>query len=790
MRQFLIVTWLLLAFTVVQAQEKTLFTSELKLEEIMQGEDWIGVSPTNPRWSLDSKTLYFQWRQASDSLKTWYAVEAGKTKLRPTTIEEKRYLEASSPTYSQDKRWAVYQQQGDIFLYDIRKKKEKQLTYTTERESNPIFIKNDAEVAFRRGNNLYSLSLNEGTITQLSYTTRDSKSREVSLNEQKQWLKDQQEMFNVLQDIAKKKENAKAQRELLEVKKPNSLELGKDQSIRGIYINNTADHLFYLINERSSETDYTRVPNYVTETGYLEDLTSRPKVGSSTSKAFLYHHNLITDSISSFDTSLLPGIQDLPDYLSDYPERKKIAEENKTNREVTYSGFTWNEKGDKAVFAVYSQDNKDRWIVVFDAKSNSYNMVDRQRDEAWIAGPGINWYANVLDWIDNDKFYFQSEKTGYSHLYIHDLKTNRTTALTSGDYEVQKVNLALDKKHFYIQANLDHPGITHYYKLKIESKELTQLTHEKGGNRVWLSPDEKWLAILHSTSTNPWELYVKKNNPKSIAQKLTKSTSDAFDAYNWQEPDMITFTNRNNKIIHARVFTPEKQHESRPAVVFVHGAGYLQNVHYWWSQYYREYMFHNLLTDLGYTVIDIDYTASSGYGRDIRTGIYRHMGGADLTDQVDGVQYLVENYNVNPENVGIYGGSYGGFISLMALFTEQEVFAAGAGLRSVTDWAHYNHGYTSNILNQPYDDPIAYERSSPINFADGLEGALLMCHGMIDVNVQFQDIVRLSQRLIELEKDNWELAVYPLEDHGFVHTTSWIDEYKRILKLFENNLKK
>src|SRR5699024_12012383 len=105
-------------------------------------------------------------------------------------------------------------------------------------------------------------------------------------------------------------------------------------------------------------------------------------------------------------------------------------------------------------------------------------------------------------------------------------------------------------------------------------------------------------------------------SPKSIAQKLTKSTSDAFDAYNWQEPDMITFTNRHNKIIHARVFTPEKQHESRPAVVFVHGAGYLQNVHYWWSQYYREYMFHNLLVDLGYTVIDIDYTASSGYGRD------------------------------------------------------------------------------------------------------------------------------------------------------------------------------
>src|SRR5699024_3757473 len=444
MRQFFIVTWLLLAFTVVQAQEKPLFTSELKLEEIMQGEDWIGVSPTNPRWSLDSKTLYFQWKQSSDSLKTWYAVEAGKTDLRLASIKEKQWLQASSPSYSQDRRWAVYQQHGDIFLYDVRSKKKKQLTHTTERESNPIFIKNDTEVAFRRGNDLYSLSLSEGGITQLSYTTRDSKSKETPLNEQKQWLKDQQEMFDVLQDIAMKKESAKVQRELLEVKKPNSLELRRNQTVRGIYINNKTDHLFYLVNERVSETDYTRVPNYVTETGYIEDLTSRPKVGSSTSKAFLYHYNFVTDSISSFDISMLPGIQDLPDYLSDYPERKKKAEENKTNREVTYSGISWNDRGDKAVFSVYSQDNKDRWIVVFDAKSNSYKVVNRQRDEAWIAGPGINWYANVLGWIDNDKFYFQSEKTGYSHLYLYDIKSNRTTALTSGDYEVQKVDLALD----------------------------------------------------------------------------------------------------------------------------------------------------------------------------------------------------------------------------------------------------------------------------------------------------------------------------------------------------------
>ena len=123
------------------------------------------------------------------------------------------------------------------------------------------------------------------------------------------------------------------------------------------------------------------------------------------------------------------------------------------------------------------------------------------------------------------------------------------------------------------------------------------------------------------------------------------------------------------------------------------------------------------------------------------------------------------------------------------MFTAPGTFKSGAALRSVTDWAHYNHGYTSDILNTPTEDSIAYRRSSPIYFANGLEGNLLMLHGMVDRNVQFQDVVRLSQRLIELGKENWELAVFPLEDHGFVEPVSWADEFRRIFKLFEQTLK-
>ena len=184
----------------------------------------------------------------------------------------------------------------------------------------------------------------------------------------------------------------------------------------------------------------------------------------------------------------------------------------------------------------------------------------------------------------------------------------------------------------------------------------------------------------------------------------------------------------------------------------------------------------------------MDYRASAGYGRDWRTAIYRDMGAPELEDLSDGIDWIVANANVDRSRIGTYGGSYGGFLTLMALFKEPELFACGAALRPVTDWAHYNHGYTSNILNVPMVDPDAYEISSPIYLAEGLTKPLLICHGMQDNNVFFQDSVRLAQRLIELEKENWELAAYPIEPHGFREPASWLDEYRRILKLFETHL--
>jgi dipeptidyl aminopeptidase/acylaminoacyl peptidase len=301
------------------------------------------------------------------------------------------------------------------------------------------------------------------------------------------------------------------------------------------------------------------------------------------------------------------------------------------------------------------------------------------------------------------------------------------------------------------------------------------------------------LADVRSYSNKPPELYLIANTPmdekaSSTLKPMTTSPIPEFFRNDWIDPRLVSFKARDGATVWGRLYLPSNYKGGGPAVLFVHGAGYLQNVHRWWSSYYREYMFNHLLMERGFVVFDIDYRGSSGYGRDWRTGIYRHMGGKDLTDHVDAVNYLVKEHGVDPKRVGLYGGSYGGFITLMAMFTQPDVFAAGAALRPVTDWAHYNNPYTANILNLPQSDAEAYKQSSPIYFANGLKGALLICHGMVDTNVNFQDTVRLVEKLIELRKTDWEVAPYPVEDHGFEREESWADEYKRILKLFTDNL--
>ncbi len=754
----------------------------------MQDPSWMGTFPSNIKWSTDSKTIYFDYNLAKDPADSLYKIDLkNPSKIVKATLSEQRNNIVERGDFNSDRSKKVFIQDDKLMLYTPSENKNKLLLDLGESISDPQFLKNEDLISVVMDDNLYVYDLKKGSFRKLTHIENgeDKSKEDKKLAAREKWLKeDNLGLLEVVLEREQKSDSSKAYGKRTNPE-PFTFYTGK-QSVGNLQLSSNLKYAtFNLIT--SADNKRTVVPNYVDASGYTTDISARSKVGDDITKVELAIYNFAKDTVYLVDTKDLPGIKDLPDYVSDYPDK----EWEEKVRDVIAWGANFSEDGDKAIVNVRSYDNKDRWIAKLDLETGKLKSLDRQRDEAWINGPGIGYSfgGGILGWLpDNKHIYFQSEESGYSHLYLLNVDSGKKTALTSGNFEVFDPQLSNDKKSWFLTTSEVGPSERHFYKMPVMGGKMTKLTSMTGNNEVSLSPDEKQMAILHSFSNKPWELYLKKTDANATASALTSGQSSEFRNYNWRAPEIVNFKAEDGTMVPARIYSPEASAKNGAAIIFVHGAGYLQNVHKWWSSYYREYMFHNLLTDLGYTVLDIDYRGSAGYGRDWRTAIYRHMGGKDLSDQVDGAKYLVEQHGIDKDNIGLYGGSYGGFITLMAMFNESDTFKSGAALRSVTDWAHYNDGYTANILNTPSEDPIAYRRSSPIYFAEGLEGNLLIAHGMVDTNVHFQDVVRLSQRLIELKKDNWEMALYPVESHGFVEPSSWTDEYKRILNLFNETL--
>ena len=758
----------------------------------MADPKWMGSSPSNLQWSADGSILYFDWNPenaAADS--TYFITKENRTPQKLPSSRKNEILYHRNLVFNLSRSQALYQKDGDIFLMDTKTGKTRHITQTVASEMNPVFSFNEKRIVFQQQQDLYAWDPETGQLQQLISVQKtapaESKQRSGS---QEEWLKkDQFEWMEVIRERKEKKEATEAfTKSLPKPKQVRQLYTG-DKMMRNLQISSDGRYISYTLFKPDQGGKRTIVPNYVTETGFSEDIPARTKVGSPSGTSELFVYDREKDSLHTVSLDSIPGIEDLPDYLKDYPSRLSAAK--KIKRLLSIGRLSWSPSGSNAIVEIYSQDNKDRWIIQLIPSEGKLKLVDRQRDEAWIGGPGIGSFGASAGWINEYEYWFQSEVTGYSHLYKYTIQTGKKTALTQGSYEVQSVQKSKDGKYFFLTTNEVHPGEKHFYRLSVTGGKPERITQLTGANQVVISPDEKQLAILYSYSNKPWELYLQDNNPKAKAQQITnRGQSELFASYSWRDPELVQVPAADGAMVPARFYRPANPDPSKPAVIFVHGAGYLQNAHKWWSSYFREYMFHNMLADQGYYVLDMDYRGSAGYGRDWRTAIYRHMGGKDLTDHIDGAKWLEKEHGVDTKRIGIYGGSYGGFITLMGLFTSPGTFAAGAALRPVTDWAHYNHGYTSNILNTPAEDSIAYRRSSPIYFAAGLQDHLLICHGMVDVNVHFQDVVRLNQRLIELGKENWQVALYPMEDHGFVEPSSWADEYKRIFNLFESILKR
>ena len=759
----------------------------------MRGPALVGYPPSDPRWSGDSKELYFEWRAyREDEPATWVVGRDGG-QPRKLSDQERRNAPLANGTWDRERKRILGADRGDIVVIDSVAHRRIDITRTTAGESAPRWSRNGTHVTFLRDNSLYIVPVDATTTGALVQLVDASARRnEQRLTESQRVARDQEK--KLLDWVEQESERRKRREERDRALAVPKFELAERQTISDAALSADETYAYLVVNDRA-QSRAAQVPRFVSESAYTEEIQARTKVGDAQDRRRLAILNLKTGAgvwagvEGITDPIAIPKPAASDDAAPREPSASPAPPAPSSKRDVRWGQLLPSLDGRTIVTTVRSADNTDRWLVSVEPTTGKTKVLDRIHDDAWVREGGMGWL------YDNRRVWFLAEHDGWMHLYTIDVTADQPQrkALTSGRFEIDTAALSPDGSTFYIQSTEQHPGERHLYALGIDGGSRTKLTSRIGSSSGEVSPDNSMFGGVFSTSTRPPEIYVMANRAGAEARQITTSTSEEWRGFKWVEPQLVTYKTRDGVDVYARLFTPEmvgaKRHASAPAVVFVHGAGYLQNAHKFWSTYYREYMFHHLLASRGYVVLDPDYRASAGYGRDWRTAIYRWMGGKDLDDVVDGAKFLVDTQKVHAKRIGVYGGSYGGFITLMAMFTSPDTFAAGAALRPVTDWAHYNHGYTSNILNEPQSDIDAYRKSSPIYFAEGLKGALLICHGMVDVNVHFQDSVRLAQRLIELRKENWELAVYPVEDHGFVEETSWADEYKRILKLFEQNLK-
>ncbi|GAA5215777.1 prolyl oligopeptidase family serine peptidase [Corallincola platygyrae] len=786
----------------------TLKPSEtLTLEKIMAHPDWMGNAPLAPFWSDDGSHLFYQQKVVGkEQYQLVKRAVAGSGNGDVVSLADEYRFGKAAGELSPDNLNVAYSWQGNILLRSVKDDTVRVLTQTSNQDASPLWLSNEL-LAFKRGFNYFTVSLSSGQIQQLT---------DLQLSEAPEAVPEPEdhiarEQHKLIAYVALKQQRAAekdAEKQARLADDPTMavapVYLGEGKEVIETSLSPAGDRLIIVLREKQERPDGDIMPNYIGQDGRIESVSVRQRVHDQKApEVSFWSLGLANNELQQIDTSFLPGLGD--DVLARvraenakiYGDEYQPPEEDKGRNLLliddwywSQSAIQWNKDGTRVALMVATWDNKDRWLAELDWQNQRLNSLHHLRDEAWI-----NYKFNSYGWLNrSDDIYFLSEQSGYSHLYLM-TPGKRAKALTKGEYEVDQLTLTQDDQFIYFQANAKHPGIYEIYRVDLASGKIDELTDLNGMTEYVLSPAEDKLLLSHSKLDQHTELYLQEVKGGAKATRLTHTVSKAFSDYPWVLPEVVAVPSSHTEHpIYARVYYPADFDKSRadkyPAVIFNHGAGYLQNSHLGWSGYFREFMFHSLLTQQGYVVMDMDYRASKGYGRDWRTAIYRDMGRPETEDLADGVSWMGENANVDTQRVGTYGGSYGGFMTFMALFTQPDLFQCGSALRPVTDWAHYNYGYTSNILNTPQVDPLAYERSSPIYHAEGLNKPLLINAPMLDDNVFFQDVVRLVQRLIELEKQDFETAIFPVEPHGFRQPSSWLDEYRRIHKLFGECLAK
>jgi len=750
----------------------------LTLEDASRNDRWLGLGVRDVRWSPEGSTVYFRWNRRPESndlpeADPWFRAGADGSWVEEVSPTELSLVPGADVVWSKDARLASWVDGSSLFLFDPATRPASQRIVTLSAPlRTPRFAEQDKAIHFEMGEALYRFELATRTVALVAIRTNAGAGS--GTDAARRLAAQQRELFpSITRADSIARANAAIGRTRFDL--PQSIPVPTGTRIDDIQLSPDGRFVTFRALTSDSRRPPTKYIDYVDQSGYATVHEARAKTGEPRDRARL--------GVVRFD----------PRATVDSTTIRWVTLAEARDQQTAPHGPYWSLEGDRGVVQFVGEDDKDLWIAELDPATATARVITADHETGWIGGPPIqsNYLGPaLLEWLPGGRFVFASERSGWSHLYLVD-RDGTIRALTEGNWEVRDATLSRDRSRWLIQASRNHPSDDQLYLMPALGGPMVQLTKDEGRQSGTFSPDGNRLAIVASTTTALPDLFLSTATPGAERKRVTVSGSDNYLRHRLVAPEIVSFPHPDGKPVWAALYRPAHMNRERAAVIHVHGGGYRQFAHRGWSVYGwgLHVGFLHYLLEQGYPVLDFDYRGGAGFGRDYRTDVTGAMGGKDVDGAVAAARYLVKSVGADSTRIGIYGVSYGGFMTLMSQFRYPGIFAAGIARAPVTDWAHYSDEWTSRILGLPQRDTAAYRRSSPIYYAEGLRDHLLIEHGLVDDNVHFQDAARLVQRLIELGKD-FEVMYYPSEPHTVQTEASRLDQSKRAIRFFDRYLKR
>ena len=429
------------------------------------------------------------------------------------------------------------------------------------------------------------------------------------------------------------------------------------------------------------------------------------------------------------------------------------------------------------------------WAIFVADRVGDAKQIWRSGDQDNDSFPGIG-SEDSWQWAANNRLVFPSEKDGWLHLYSIAADGAGFESLTPGNFEVENVALSQDKSFVVFSTNKSDIDRRHLWWVKVDGGAPRQIT---AGDGIEMYPalfdNDRRVAFFHSTARDPLMPYTARtdgSNPKGLApQALPRD----FPAAKLVVPEQVIFKAADGTEIHGQLFKPANASGKMPALVFMHGGPVRQMLLGWHYLYYyhNSYAMNQHLASRGYLVLSVNYRSGIGYGRAFRLAQHRGARGAsEYQDVVAGAKYLRSRDDVDSKRIGLWGGSYGGYLTALGLARDSDIFSAGVDFHGVHDWSVNVAG-----LRVPTDTAerirVARE-SSPISSVDKWKSPVLLIHGDDDRNVEFAQTVNLV-RLLRKNGVDFEQIVFPDEIHDFLRHQNWVWSYSAAGTFLDKHLK-